>query len=84
MQYCFKITGEYFKKDKSGNILIVKELNNTVQYSFVVLALKLGYNSNKIWELANIYLNKRFILARVKIDLEIQLFFIFNEFNKNL
>jgi len=50
---------------------VVKEPNDAVWYSFTVLALKLGYSSNRIRELASVYLSKRFIPARVKINLEI-------------
>ena len=50
----------------------------------MVLALKLGYSSDRIWELASVYLSKRFIPARVKIDSEIQPPLIFNESDESL
>jgi hypothetical protein len=78
------MTEEYPRKDRGGNMLVVKELNNTVWYSFVVLALELEYSFNRIWELASVYLSKRFILARIEIDLEIWPFLIFNESDESL
>ena len=72
MRYCFEMTGECPRKDRGGNTPAAKEPNDAVWYSFAVLALELGYSSDRIRELASVYPSKRFIPARVEIDSEIR------------
>ncbi|KAF2181260.1 hypothetical protein K469DRAFT_589451, partial [Zopfia rhizophila CBS 207.26] len=50
-RYCFEMTGECPRKDRGMKKPVAKEPNDAVWYSFALLALELGFDSDQIREL---------------------------------
>ncbi|OCK73850.1 hypothetical protein K432DRAFT_311912, partial [Lepidopterella palustris CBS 459.81] len=51
MRYCFEMAGECPRKDRGSKKPVAKEPNDALWYSLALLALELGYDSDRIREL---------------------------------